>query len=468
MNSKTNSTIPKTHFFTEDDSKLFEYPQIFSAGSIWLEQGMQDNIATYDLVIRDMPKNRNFMLMGGTEEIIMAINNWRYSEEEANYLLKLKVISPRFAEYLQNFRFSGDVYALPEGTVFFSGEPVMRITAPIIEGNLFTLFLIDSLCGNVAFLTKFIRQTIAAKDKIVTGPAGIRGHTFESSMKASRAAYICGLAQHLPSIYRKYHMIQPTALVIAYHAYIKSFPSEYLAMKSMSDAIEELSVMIDTYDIDKGIANAIRVCKERMAQGKPPLRILIDSGDLFALSAKTRKALDNAGLTQVKITCASNLDEYKIEKLVKKGIVADGFIVATEAITVADDPRIEAVYKMAEITNENGSIPLAKLSKGKVSLPGRKQVFRQYQNGKIFKDTIGLETENFGKPLLEKFIENGKLIREFPNLLEIKDYVSCQISTLPEKLKSINKTYKFTPEVSKKLVSELEEVKKIHVRSNTH
>lgn len=458
----STSTIPKTHFFTQDDSKLFEYPQIFTAGSIWLSHGWQDKIATYDLVIRDLPKNRNFLLMGGTEEMVQAITKWRYSKEEAEYLLKLGVISEQFKDYLINFHFSGDVYAMPEGTIIFPGEPVLRITAPMIEGNLFTLFLIDSLCGNVAFMSKFVRCVLAAKNLLVTGPAGIRSHSFESGMKALRAAYVCNLSQNIPSLFTKFNIEQPPALIIAYHAYIKSFPSEYEAMKAMSDAVPGImSTMIDTYDVDKGIDNAIKISKERISQGKTALRIIVDSGDLYSISKKIRQRFTQAGL-EVYITVASNLDEYKINRLVKKNIPADGFLVATEGNTVSDDPKIEAVYKMAEITDEKGSHPLAKLATGKVSLPGRKQVFRQYKNGIISQDTIGLETENFGQPLLEKYIENGKQIKKLPNLPEIKDFIASQIKTLPENLKSITKQYQFTPHISQELTKLLEQVKTQH------
>lgn len=455
--------LPKFHLLTPEDLHLYEFPQVFSTSAVWLEKGMDQNVATYDLVIRDLPKNRNFMLVSGIEEIIQQILKWRYSEDEVEYLKNLGIITENFADYLKNFRFTGDVYAMPEGTVFFPGEPVIRITAPIIEGNLITLLLINGITSNTIFLTKFIRSVLVAQGKMLIGPGGIRGHSFESGMKASRAAYITGFRQVLPAFYRKYKLqISQRPIVIAYHAFIKSFPTELEAMRAITEVFQDVSLMIDTYDIDKGLENAITIAKGLEKDSRKLAAVIIDSGDLYKLAKKVRNKLDAVGLQYVKINVASNLDEYKIKELIEQKTPADGFIVATEAVTSADAPKLETVYKMAEMRSENGIQYLAKLTPGKLSLPGRKQVFRTYKNGKMVGDTIGFENEKLGQPLLAPYIKNGKPVRKLPTLDEIRSYVKDQLAFLPDKLKQIDQQSPYPVTISQSIEAILDELRAKH------
>ena len=220
------NTIPKTHLFCEQDLRLYEIQNIFSACALWLDNNMENQIATYDLTIRDMPKNRNFLLFGGLEEAIKGIEKWKYSKDEIDYLKQKKLATPKLVKYLKGFKFSGDCYALPEGTAFFPGEPVIRITAPLLEGNLITLFLMNSVCSNTIFLSKLIRGKIACRDKRFISGGGMRAHSFESAMKGSRAGYIVGAHTGLPAFFRKYNLDPPPISVNAYHAVVKSFPSE--------------------------------------------------------------------------------------------------------------------------------------------------------------------------------------------------------------------------------------------------
>ncbi len=452
--------------FTREDLRLFEFPQIFSTSSVWLEKGWDKRIATYDVVIRDLPKNRNFLLLGGTEEIVTELQNWKYTEDEITYLLKLGIITEKFADYLRKFKFTCDVYAMPEGTAFFPGEPVLRVTGPIIEGNLVTLFIINAISGNTAFLSKFIRSTIAGKGKRMTGPGGIRAHSFESGMKASRAAYIAGFSQVLPAFYRKYRLEQQPPIVVAYHAYIKSFPTEIEAMREITEMFPVATLMVDTYDFNKGVDNAITVALELKQKNKQLVAIMIDSGDLYQNSVQARTKLDDAGLQNVKIVVASNLDEFKIQELVAKGIPADTFIVATEAVTVADDPKVETVYKMTEIQEGDKISYLSKLTPGKLSLPGKKQVFRVFDtNGKIEKDVIGLDNENLGELMLVQYLKGGKAVKSLSSLEEIKSHVLKQIQTLPDSLKKMEFNYNNKlVEVSDKVNLLIENLKKTHIK----
>ena len=346
-----SKNIPQTYLFTEDDLPLFEYNQIFSVSSIWLEKGLDKSIATFDLYVRDLPEHRNFLLFGGLEEILIGLSKWKYPKDQVSDLLGAKLITPKFSDYLKNFKFTGDVWAMPEGTAFFAGESAIRITASIIEANLITMFLINALTSNTIFMSKAIRCVLAAKPKNCNGIYGVRAHSFESSMKSARNSYLAGTkAIASPSFYRKYHLPIPEGLTIAYHAFIKSFPTELEAMRAASEIFGGgIMLMVDTYDFKQGLKNAIIIAKELEARGKQLKGIVIDSGDLAALAKYSRKVLDKAGCQYVKITLASNLDEYKITELQKKKAPADAFLVVTEGVTSSDDPKLEVVYKMAQL-----------------------------------------------------------------------------------------------------------------------
>ena len=448
------STIPKTHLFLPEDLHLYDLSQIFSASALWFESGMRGQIATFDLIIRDMPPHRNFLLFGGLEEIIEEVRKWHYSDKEIQALLNNKIITDNFAKYLKNFKFTGTIYAMKEGSVFFPGEPVVRVTAPLIEANLLTMFLMNAVTGNTKFLTKVIRSVIAADPKLCLGVAGLRADSFESAMKCARAAYIAGaIGNSVQSFSDKFNLKKIQPVTVAYHAVIKSFPTEIEAMRKMSELFKgKISLMVDTYEFVQGVKNAITVANELKQKDIDLYGIIIDSGDLLKLSIRARRMLNKAGLKNIKITVASNLDEYKIKYLINNNIPADEFLIATEAIAVSDAPKLETVYKLSELKRNNKVTYCAKFYPGKESYPAKKQVFRIIdKNGQFYKDIIGIENEHFGKPLLIQVIKNGKVVYDFPNLYEIKEFVKSQIQKLPSKLLAIDKRYKFEVEVSHKL-----------------
>ncbi len=445
-------TPSKRVTFSRDDLPVFDLDQIYMVSSLWYDSDIRKQIATYDLVVRDMPRNRNFMVFTGLEEIVNGILAWKYSDEQVELLLKNQLISEKFGKYLKRFKFTGDVYAMPEGTFFFPGEPVVRVTAPIIEGNLLTAFLITALSSNTVFSSKFIRSVIAAKDKSVIGVSPVRAHGFESAFKAQRASYIVG-SNNAPSpiVRSKLEIPWGDPATIAYHAYISSFPTELEAMeRAAAFAKFDLSLMVDTFDFKKGIQNAIVVAQERKKR-KLKTKIVIDSGDLAAWCRYTRKQLDKEGLQDVTITLASNLDENKIWKMLKKKVPADTFIVNTEAITSSDDPRLEAVYKLAQIEKGKEVVHKMKLSKGKKSLPGKKQVYRVYKGNFFQKDIIGLPGERVGTPLLKQFIKRGKSCKSLARPTAIRQYVKRQLLKMPHKYLRVNKQYTYPVLLSNKL-----------------
>jgi nicotinate phosphoribosyltransferase len=454
-------------YINKEDLPLYDLPQIFAASNTWFEAGMKEVIATFDLIVRDMPPNRNFLVLGGLDEIIKGVMNWKYKEEDVQYLLKAGIITKGFADYLRKFKFSGSIKAMKEGSIFFQGEPVIRITAPLIEANLLTMFLMNALTGNSLFISKIIRNVIAAKPKTCLGVAGLRAQSFESALKCARAAYIAGAigGNSVPTVARKLEipLIQP--LTVAYHAVIKSFKTEIEAMRVMANLYKgKISLMVDTYDFKEGVRNAITVARELKEKGQSLYGIMIDSGDLYELCVQARKMLNEAGFQDVKITLASNLDEFRIKELNEKNVPADAFLIATEAIAVPDAPKLETVYKLAKMKTQNKTTLCAKFASGKESYPGDKQVFRIYEKNKIKKDIIGLENENLGEPLLIDIIKNGELVFNIPSIEEIKEYLKEQITKIPENLLDIKRTHKFKVEVSKNLSLLFNKVKEEHVK----
>jgi len=406
-------------------------------------------------------------LMGGTEEIIRGILNWHYTKAEIKYLLTNKIVTPRFAKYLQKFRFTGDVYALPEGTVFFAGEPVVRITAPIIEGNILTMFLINAFTSNTVFLSKVIRGVLAAQDKKFLSSASLRAQSNESAFKFGRAAYIAGGqgANMIPAFCRKYGLPFNDPSRKTYHALIKSFPTEVAAMRRAAELFPDtMDLMIDTYNFERGLRNAIRVATELKLKGNSIKGITIDSGDLYKRSAKARRLLDKAGLKTVTITAASNLDEWKINELIRRSAPIDKFLAITEMTSSNDAPSLEAVYKLAELQVGNTMVPKAKLALGKINYPGKKQVFRVYQAGVMQKDIIGLEQEKLGQPLLKKMIVNGKLIQRLPMLDEIRHYVLTQRKELPSHLLSVQRNACYPVAASLQIKQLVGKIRRLHTQ----
>lgn len=459
--------MPKTYFFGEEDLHLYDLPQIFAASATWHENGMKDDIATFDLYVRDMPPHRNFLLFGGLDEIIQGIQKWKYSDNEIRYLLKSWVITSGFVKYLKNFKFTGDVKAMHEGSVFFNNEPVVRITAPIIQANLLTMFLMNAFTGNTKFLSKLIRSIIVARPKKCVGVSGLRSDSFEYAMKGVRASYILGTSTggSMASFSRKFGLPIPaqSTLTNAYHAVIKSFPTEIEAMRKMAGLFNgRISLTVDTYDFVQGVKNAITVIKELKGKNIEVAGIFIDSGDLVENCKLARQMLFEAGIPDTKITVATNLDEYKIKSLMEKNIEADVFTLATEITSSSDSPKIETVYKLAEINKLERTLYCAKFSPGKETYPGKKQVFRIKEKGKLKKDIIGLDDESLGEPQLVDIFKNGKLVYQRKSLDEIKDYVSSQISQIPDEFLAIDKDVKYDTSISPKLKDLFESVRKEH------
>lgn len=458
--------IPKSHLMLEEDLPLIQLCHVFAQGSIWLSNGMYKQVATYDLFVRDMPAARNFMVAAGLEEILTWLGKLRFSEEDIALLKEAGFISDEFGEYLRQFRFTGTVFALKEGTVFFPYEPVVRVTAPLIEASVIETYLMSALASNVPFATKAARLKLAIGDKIRLTVGPFRAHSFESGMKASRAALFYGInSLGNFSVAKKYGLPVPKPPIIAQHLFIKSFSDELSAFRAITRAYPGRGAfMVDTYDFEQGIENAVRVFGELKADGHPATAVVIDSGDIIQRAKYARQKLDAAGFTEAKIVLGGNIDELKLLELVEKNTPCDLALSVTEYVTLSDSPKLEVVYKLAELRLEDKVHYAAKLTPGKLSYPGRKQVYRTFNADGVFSsDVIGLDNENPGEPLLEKVMERGKVVKPLPPLSEIQQHAMVQLSKLPSLLRDIRGSQPYNVAPSQQLEKLLQEVRKVHI-----
>jgi len=417
--------------------------------------------ATFDLFIRRLPPNRSYFLFAGLEQVLLFLEKMRFTEEHIEYLKGLG-FKEDFLNYLRNFRFNGDVWAIPEGTVVFPNEPLIRVTAPIIEAQLIETFLLNTINLQTTIATKAARVVYAAKGRTVIEFGLRREHGADAGMKVARASYIAGCSGTSNVLAGMVYGI-PVFGTMA-HSFVMFFSNELESFRAFARTFpDKTTLLIDTFDNIKGAENAVKVAKELERQGFKLRGVRIDSGDLVAISRQVRRILNENGLGYVQIFASGDLDEYRIEELLNKGAKIDAFGVGTKMGTSADRPYVDIIYKLCERANEKGEfVPIMKLSEGKATLPGRKQVFRfKDEKGNFVKDIIALEGEEVGgEPLLVKVMEKGKIVYDLPSLEEIRKRALDNLARLPEKYKRLRGAAKYPVRLSpklRKLIKELSE-----------
>ncbi len=457
------------------DTSLIEYTNIFMGNLVWMKRGIDKDIATYDLVVREMPKTWSFYVLDGVERLIHSILDCTFDETSIQIMKSMNLIdSPEVERFYRDFKFTGTVSAMKDGTIFFPGEPIARIVAPVTQANMFTALTLNAFGYPTRLLTKCVRVSVLAKGNSassVSSGSAVRLPGLEHAVYSMRAEKILKHPIVTPVFYRKfpeYLTDKRHTVVNVNHAVIKSFPTEPEAFEYVLSELgtkgDLFLVMIDTYDIYNGIENFIKAIKSHPQIQRNKFMVTIDSGDIYKLSKYVRKRLDQNGCADVKIQVFSNLDEYKIQKLVKKNAPIDLYIAGTELVNITDNPRFEAVYKMAELRKQNGEVEYkAKLTKGKESYPGRKQVFRVYKEGKMVKDIIGHEDESLGTPLLFTFIKDGQLVLQPGGIEETRVQLEKELASLPDKYKNVSKGQIYPVSVSEKILGILQGVKKKHI-----
>ncbi|MCX8150344.1 MAG: nicotinate phosphoribosyltransferase [Candidatus Bathyarchaeota archaeon] len=426
--------------------------------------------ATFDLFIRRMPPERSYFLFAGLEQALLFLEKICFTDEHLAYLEK-QGFEDSFLEYLKNFKFTGDVYAVPEGTVAFPCEPLIRVTAPIIEAQIVETFLLNTINLQTTIATKASRVVQAAKGKPVVEFGLRREHGIDAGMKVARCSYLAG-CQGTSNVLAGMAYGIPVFGTMA-HSFILAFEKEIDAFRAFTKTFpDRATLLIDTYNDVAGAEKAITIAKELEARGYKINGVRLDSGDLAETSKKIRALLDEKGLDYVKIFASGDLDEYKINELLNKDAKIDAFGVGTKMGTSADRPYLDVIYKLSETANRQGIFsPVMKLSEGKITLPGRKQIYRCKDSaGYYTKDVITLADEKTeGEPLLVKLMEKGKLIKKLPELKDVRIAAAENLKKLPEKYKKLTHAPAYPVELSPKLKTLIRELKvKLRKKENSN
>ncbi len=407
----------------------------------------RNDTATFDLFVRSLPHGRAFLVSAGLAQTLYYLKNLRFTEDALDYLCSIRCMTRGFVDYLRTFKFTGDVWALQEGEIYFPPEPLLRVTGPRIEVQIIETFLLNTFNAMSMWASKAARMTLAAGHRRVIDMSPRRDHGADAAMKVARAAYVAGIAGTSNVLAGQLFGI-PTYGTMA-HAYVMSFDDELSAFRAFAkDCPGNVLLLIDTYDVMTGVENAIIVGKEMAARGEMLRGVRIDSGDLLGLSKAVRAKLDDAGLGHVRILLSGDLDEYLISDLLAQGVEADLFGVGTNLGTSPDDPSLGGVYKLVE--DEAG--PRAKLSTGKATLPGCKQVWRRFNaDGSFAGDIITLADEPAvpdAEPLLVQWMAGGEFLRKVSTLDEARVYCLDRLARLPANIRCTRDYETYPVEIS--------------------
>jgi nicotinate phosphoribosyltransferase len=432
----------------------------------------RQELAVFDVFYRTNPSGSSFSIAAGLEQVVDYINNLHFSEKDLTYLSGLNIFKESFIDYLRNFKFSGDIYSVPEGTVIFPNEPILKVIAPIIEAQLVETAILNIINHQSLIATKSARIKWAAGNDLVLEFGLRRAQGPDAGVYGARAAIIGGC--YATSNVLAGQMFSVPVSGTHAHSWVMSFGDEYTAFKKYAEAFPDAALLlVDTYDtLKSGVPNAIKVFKEMFDAGINPklYGIRLDSGDLAYLSKKARKMLDAAGFQTAVISASSDLDEYLIQNLKSQGAEITVWGVGTNLITSKDCPAFGGVYKLSAIQNSDGELePKIKISDNleKVTNPGNKKIFRVYDKltGKIKADLITLDHETFSedkslllfdptatwkkmklhpgtftlRELLIPIFKSGNCIYNFPEAMDIKKYCELEMESLwPENRRLIN------------------------------
>ncbi len=447
----------------------------------YFQTPLKDRITYFDIFFRRVPDGGGFAIAAGLEQIIDYIQNLHFTNEDIEYLRSKGGFVESFLDYLRTFKFIGDIWAVPEGTPIFPGEPILTVRAPAIQAQFLETYLLLELNHQSLIATKANRIVRAAEGRPVAEFGSRRAQGASGAILGARASYIAGCAGTACVQSDRDYKVPATGTMA--HSWVQMFPDEYTAFKTYCELYpNNATLLVDTYNVLRsGVPNAIKVFKEvLLPKGITKCGIRIDSGDLAYLSRKARKMLDEAGLTECKIVASNALDEYLIRDLLLQGAKLDSFGVGERMITAKSDPVFGCVYKLAAIEDENGNIiPKIKISENaaKITTPHFKKVYRLFDNasGEAFADVMCLhdETIDESKPIelfdpentwkkkyfsnftarsiLEPIFQGGELVYKVPNIEEVRAYCADQLSHLWDEVKRFENPHRYYVDLSPKL-----------------
>lgn len=445
----------------------------------YFENGMADTICYFDMFFRRVPDDGGFAIMCGLEQVISYMKELRFKDDDIDYLRSKGIFSEQFLEYLRNFKFECDVWAVPEGTPIFPREPIVTVRGPAIQAQFVETMVLLCINHQSLIATKANRIVRAAAGRPVMEFGSRRAQGGDGAIYGARAAYIGGCCGTACTISDK--EMQTPALGTMAHSWIQMFDTELDAFRAYARCYPKgTTLLVDTYNVLKsGVPNAITVFKEMRERGEKPAGIRIDSGDIAYLSIKAREMLDAEGFTDVKIVASNSLDEYIIRDLIRQGAKLDSFGVGERMITASSEPVFGGVYKLAAVEKDGKIIPKIKLSEnaGKITTPDFKELWRFYDNvsGKALADVVTCADEviddtkpyeifdpdhpykkkllmNFtARKLRERIFEKGECVYSSPSAGQIKEYCAQQIDTLWDEVKRFEYPHEYYVDLSKKL-----------------
>ena len=459
---------------------LFDFYEL-TMGNGYFKCGYADKIVYFDLFYRDNPDEGGYAIVAGLQQIVEYIKDLRFDEEDIEYLRSKNCFDEEFLSYLSSFRFTGDMWAVPEGTVVFPGEPLITVRAKAIEAQFIETYMLLMINHQSLIATKAARITRASKGRAISEFGSRRAQGADAAILGARAAYIGGCNSTACAIADEVYGVPATGTMA--HSWVQMFDDEYIAFKTYCEIYPtNATLLIDTYNVlSSGVPNAIRAFNEVLKPlGITKCGVRLDSGDITYLTKKVRKMLDEAGWTECKIIVSNSLDEYIIRELIRQGAEVDAFGVGERLITAKSHPVFGGVYKLCAVEDDNGNIiPKIKISEnvGKITTPHFKKVYRLRgrDTGKAEADLICLHDEivddsqpieifdpehTWKRKMLENFyaeellvpiFKSGELVYTLPTLEEIREHRRCEIEGMWEEVKRFTNPHNYYVDLSQKL-----------------
>ncbi len=414
----------------------------------YFERGIEGR-AVFDLFVRALPPQRNYLVAAGLDDVLRYLEAFAFSTQALQQLAAVDDFPDAVLERFAALRFTGDVYAVPEGTPIFAGEPIIEVVAPLPEAQLVETYLINQIHFQTMIASKGARVVDAADGRPVADFGARRAHGTDAALKAARALYIAGVDATSNVLASRTYGI-PAAGTMA-HSYVQAHDRELDAFRNFVRSYPQTTLLVDSYETAEGVRNVIRLARE-LGDGFAVSAVRLDSGDLEAEAREARRLLDAAGLTAVRIIASGGLDEHSVAALVAAGAPIDGFGVGTRMDVSADAPSLDAVYKLVEYDG-GGRV---KLSPGKATVPGRKQIFRSSEGGVITGDVLALHDEQLdGTPLLRPVMRAGRRLPDAAvSLAQSRDYARRQRDALPPALRALAPAAAFPVALSPALQAE--------------